>query len=831
MGYEPGSTSQDIRDEDDEEEYEEVEGGNRLLGFMFGNVDGSGDLDVDYLDEDAKEHLAALADKLGPSFTEIDLSVKLPQFSVDAAEQDYDEKAEDAVDYEDIQEQYEGPEIQAVTEEDYLLPKKDYFPTEVAAANLNKIAVFDDENYDDDEEVDKEQEVVENDTEVQTASSGEHGDTLAVASQGEISPEDGPTIGTSSIDTMADDFADFQKEEDYNVEEQFDGKGSVPLPILCIEEGKAILRFSEIFGIHESLKKAENRQHRYSVHKERLKSMNTFDSVEEDELEFLTGSSESFLCMRQAFEIQDDTLSLMDDDEELVKSGVAQRGGKVGPEVGGRKKDTCHSAEPMKGDITLDPLMKWNSHLCPEFYPLDQQDWEDRIMWDNSPVLSDNAPESWDISGPDSDSLDDKESEAETRPQSVKPELQMEPNEKDHGYFLHGCPVSVEPFGSRKHSELWNPPSEYGYHPQLLRLESRFENDEPNGSDSRKDGATEEIRRSDVIRRFSKLALQNRDVLEGSWLDKIIWEPDQSFGKTKLILDLQDEQMLFEVLDNKDGKQLQLHAGAMTVTRSGNSGDFLEHSHGGPSGGRFNIANDKFYSNRKSSQQLKSHSKKRSAHSVKVLHSIPALKLQTMKAKLSNKDIANFHRPKALWYPHDNEVALKEQGKLPTQGPMKIILKSLGGKGSKLHVDAEETISSVKAKASKKLDFKPSEPVKIFYSGKELEDHESLSVQNVRPNSLLHLVRTKIHMLPRAQKLPGENKSLRPPGAFKKKSDLSVKDGHMKSYYGQIWFEVGSLRGAVCPPSLINHIQSSSGGPEDSPFSSSSLAFLDRSRT
>lgn len=69
--------------------------------------------------------------------------------------------------------------------------------------------------------------------------------------------------------------------------------------------------------------------------------------------------------------------------------------------------------------------------------------------------------------------------------------------------------------------------------------------------------------------------------------------------------------------------------------------------------------------------------------------------------------------------------------------------------------------------------------VKIFYSRKELEDHKSLAEQNVRPNSLLHLVRTKIHLWPRAQKLPGENKSLRPPGAFKKKSDLSVKDGHV----------------------------------------------------
>ena len=35
---------------DDEEDYEEA-GGSRLLGFMFGNVDNAGELDVDYLDE------------------------------------------------------------------------------------------------------------------------------------------------------------------------------------------------------------------------------------------------------------------------------------------------------------------------------------------------------------------------------------------------------------------------------------------------------------------------------------------------------------------------------------------------------------------------------------------------------------------------------------------------------------------------------------------------------------------------------------------------------------------------------------------------------------
>lgn len=86
---------------------------------------------------------------------------------------DYDEKAEDAVNYEDIDEQYEGPEIQAATEEDYLLPKKEYFSADVSVASLDHSAsVFDDDNYDEDEEFEKEHEVVDNNSEVQAISSG-----------------------------------------------------------------------------------------------------------------------------------------------------------------------------------------------------------------------------------------------------------------------------------------------------------------------------------------------------------------------------------------------------------------------------------------------------------------------------------------------------------------------------------------------------------------------------------------------------------------------------------------------------------------------------------
>jgi transcription initiation factor TFIID subunit 1 len=76
-------------------------------------------------------------------------------------------------------------------------------------------------------------------------------------------------------------------------------------------------------------------------------------------------------------------------------------------------------------------------------------------------------------------------------------------------------------------------------------------------------------------------------------------------------------------------------------------------------------------------------------------------------------------------------------------------------------------------------DLKPSEKTKVVYSGKELVEALTFAQQQVPPNSVLHLVRTKVYPWPKAQCLPGENKPLRPPGAFKKKSELSVKDGHV----------------------------------------------------
>ncbi|XP_073041493.1 transcription initiation factor TFIID subunit 1-like isoform X4 [Primulina eburnea] len=784
MGYDSDNPSNDERDEDDEDEHEEGVGRNSLLGFMFGNVDNSGDLDVDYLDEDAKEHLAALADKLGQSLTEIDLSTRSPQTPSDGTDQYYDKKAENAVDYEDIDEQYEGPEVQAATEEDFLLPKKDFFSKEVSVTTLENVtSVFDDENYDEDEdEADLENQamVVEDNDETQHFSpSGfilltgklncsqtelSEGESLAEAIQYEVKHE----MDTCFVDS----------EEDTNVsEEPVDGDWSQMLPVLYVEDGRAILRFSEIFGIHDPIKKVEKRDRRNMIPKEKFKSFQVSAIVEEDEENYLKAPCRDFSWMKP-FHFKDELASL-DDGRGLMKSGLGSGTGNMAMGFDHRRKDCFVSSEPLRNLSSVSIGPEWNSPLSPIFYPFDQQDWEDEIMWNNSPSSSGYFIESCELSGPDSDSLADKDSELEAEAQIYHPKVQSELHDIDHDSFQNSY-VSVEPFSSEEFSHFSNISlAQSRYHPQFLRLESRLDKASAN-TEGANNGA-DETQGNDAMKCFARLSLQNRALMEGSWLDDIVWEQHQSVAKPKLILDLQDEQMLFEVPDSQDVNHLRSHTGAMIISRSVlPSGDSPElHGHGVPSAGQFNISNDKYYSNRKSSQQLRPHSKKRTVHGLKVLHSVPALKLQTMKAKLNNKDIASFHRPKTSWYPHDIEVPLKEYVKPATHGTMKIIMKSLGGRGSKLHVDAEERISNLKVKASKKLDFKLSEPVRIFHSGRELEDNYSLAKQNVRPNSVLHLIRTKIHLLPRAHKLPGENKSLRPPGAFKKKSDLSVKDGHV----------------------------------------------------
>lgn len=351
------------------------------------------------------------------------------------------------------------------------------------------------------------------------------------------------------------------------------------------------------------------------VTSEWLKPLDLADIVEEDEEAFLRGSSQDL----SAVNLFNSTIDDVEGNVEQEISGVDEQ-----------LKDSCLSAQPMKKNITIDMNSGQRSPLCPNFYPLDQQDWEDAIKWGNSPTASHGCSDSYMLSELDVEVPNDAEFEERSHCRNAEPDA--------NDCNLLGDHILVEPFGSRNFSDsLCNQSTEKSYHPQLLRLEYLSKKDGLYSEEVEAEHGTEEVCKGDVLRRFIKLSLQNKEFLEGSWLDQIIWDPDEAIPKPKLILDLQDDQMLFEVLDNKDGEHLRSHAGAMVITRSSNSSkeDSLDLHSQGSSASRFNISNDKYYSNRKSSQQAKSHAKKHAFLGIKVMHSVPALKLQTIKPKLS----------------------------------------------------------------------------------------------------------------------------------------------------------------------------------------------------
>ncbi|KAJ1696204.1 hypothetical protein LUZ63_004716 [Rhynchospora breviuscula] len=709
-----------IEDDDDDEEYDEPNGGNSLLGFMFGNVDNSGDLDADYLDKDAKEHLFALADKLGPSLTEIELTKASPATTTDTSKEDYDEKAEDAVDYEDIEEQYDGPEVETVTEEDNLLPKKEYFTTNIYASSLNKNAsVFDDVDYDEEEEevpgrkengleMEAEKEKVE-----QPESSHPRDERMQQIET--CHPEMSSLMTTKDLEDL--ESHDVQDMEIGNEEGKADARSVPPLPVLYVENGADILRFSEIFGVKVPLKKPTQQRStdRGTMLPDRSRApMNISGMVEDDEEIFFRSSIKEFPNKYHPRLTQTDA----EDDlqEELC-------------ECGPHLAHTCIMAQPMKEYISLSTIpSQFSNFQCPDIYPLDHEDWENQIIWGNSPQTSSQIHN--------------------------REEIELE--EGDNGI----CSVhSQEVLEVNRQSEA-----------PALQEKNLVDND--------------------IGTRFRRLSVLNKELLNGTWLDSIIWDVDEASKKPKpkLIFDLQDDHMIFEALDERDSdnfSQLRSRAIAMVVPKQPNltcAGDNLEmlDGQGVVRGEEFDISNDKFYANRKGTTQTKSLAKKRANGGLRVVHSIPAIKLQTMKPRLSNKEIANFHRPRAFWYPHVNQIAAQFQKDAINRGPMKVILMTLSGKGIKLQVYAEESLSSLKSKASRKLDFKPEDQkLKLYYNGRELEEDKSLAALGIRPNSVLHIVNTTVHVWPKAEKLPCEERPSPTANVFKKKSDLSVKDGHV----------------------------------------------------
>ncbi|KAK9762421.1 hypothetical protein K7432_011851 [Basidiobolus ranarum] len=151
-------------------------------------------------------------------------------------------------------------------------------------------------------------------------------------------------------------------------------------------------------------------------------------------------------------------------------------------------------------------------------------------------------------------------------------------------------------------------------------------------------------------------SFRNYDVEDGDWTESIIWDTNEPFVPfTKLILDLNDTNMLFDTTSNLDVQKTSHHEqknSKKTKKSSKKAIIQVEAPRLDPKSkaivDKFNLSNDRYY------EALKKRRVRQTFGQLNVQHSLPALKLQPpfFKSKLTKGDLRAFHRPSAQ-FPHN----------------------------------------------------------------------------------------------------------------------------------------------------------------------------------
>lgn len=192
-----------------------------------------------------------------------------------------------------------------------------------------------------------------------------------------------------------------------------------------------------------------------AIFSDKYRAADVSDIVEEDEEAFLHGFSRGVSYVKPAYVVKDDTTMFDVGDPEYTKFGVVQGVDVMASRVDWQQKDHCCGAEPMKQVVAENVTIGSNSLLFQKFYPLDQQNWEERILWDNSPVSSKNAAGSFEASGSDIEASPNSDVEPQVSIQILRSEHHIGPNGDGQSLYCHGFPL-LEPFGSRKFQEQKN---------------------------------------------------------------------------------------------------------------------------------------------------------------------------------------------------------------------------------------------------------------------------------------------------------------------------------------------------------------------------------------
>ncbi|KAK9820491.1 hypothetical protein WJX72_010852 [[Myrmecia] bisecta] len=750
-----------------------------MRNFLFGNVNQDGELEDDYLDEDAKESLAALEDEqLGLSVDGIQ-DLQKSRGKGNSPSEGQQAKAKDAASYSDEEEL-------AADEDPHPAPRPAPVKTTLPAGLLQAAHA--------------------------AAAAGRRQQAAAPTQQPAAQRSAGPRMSSAVAAQLAKAKA-----------------AGIDLPVLATDGRGALLRFSELFGAQLTASSTlEGTDDALAASKPVLRPVRApraeankgedvvLDDVDDEE-QALHLQGAGVVGLMSADE-EGEHGSEAEEEEEEEGEEEAQAAPQQ-PEPQQAQREEQHAAlaqrrrtkrvrggEPfVPGPASLDQEGGFAAVPDASFEAAHQQEWEAGILWESDKEAGQDAeaaPES-EATGNDPGQIGPLALVAPANA-SMPPAAPRPPRFAPPGQ-LGPLPATTAGEGSHK--------AAVRLHPQQLRLDAPSPSAAPaSGADPTAmevdgqpsppdtqalavpDGEAQVAAAARSVPPRSPLPQvlreYNRWLVGDQWLSEVVWDGRESLAgyRPRLLLDMNDPRMVFEMMRGHD-KAPWDNAPATVRPALPKITPVLAQLQTGRQGeaeallARYNVSKDHLYSQ-------KSRRKEKGLQASFCKHALPASTFSTLPVKHTNKP-EMAHRPVGYWTPLQLQTKPAEQGGLvPVKLSSLVCAQNSPLSQTFKDVNLQQTTGGQlweQAKAGK-FGKVGDEKVTLYQRGaipRKIKPTAPLGGPNTTPELPFEVaaVFTQLKPLPSslANTVPDPSSGMpnKPPGAFAKKKDLTARDGHI----------------------------------------------------
>lgn len=622
------------------------EGGTGGTGFLFGNIDRRGRLDEDYLDDDTKnniEHVGAKIETKDKQLREIE-SLPLKRDAVSDEDDDYDDDPKKP-DYYDIE---DPDDLDEATRQDM----------QAISSRAKPVIIDEDENYDDDDDGDDDH------------TKSQQPVPTAPVSKSISVPSSQPALRAKPHERLPtpapEDAALEQQRRLMKAAREAAKKPIIDLAAVADEEEEDPLPFTKVFFKPPPPLRFVAAQKRYGFVRE------------PQTVQFAPDAADRLQSAPALPEVDPVNVVLV-----LDQKNAQQREGKkqLAPHVPVFTEEYQEAALPLEENGVIQPVSETHALV-------QQMDWEGDIKWgetnedDEDDWATGESCEKPDVRMADSDD-DDDEFEDPVQLNVDKDHNQTGADSDDDIEWEDGG-VTADNVNTVKGDALKGPdkmdidvPATQVSNTKESSTQGSQENKKPPStkSDPEKHTAQDNTHPDSTAKSgiliptqliLESIPPQNPDLRDGSWVRGIAWdsqsetEPDDSSTNSgnqsitserqklsRLILDLNDENMMFEqLLEDATEETRGEVSGKNVLNVKGQSRDLL-HTTGTKlqqllESDRFNISNDLYYASGSSThQRIDRRSILRGLQNAP-----PAVKCQTTHHSATTASLLSFRRPK-----------------------------------------------------------------------------------------------------------------------------------------------------------------------------------------